>query len=159
MSFKAMKNIKLLRGDCLELMKSIPDKSIDLVLTDPPYGVTGCKWDTVIPFEPMWAELKRVRKEGAATVLFGSEPFSSTMRISNLSEFKYDWTWRKKNPSNYLDAKKRPLGNTEQISVFGKGRLNYFPQGLKPFGKLQSCPDNVRRCRRLRSARGSNRRR
>ena len=88
--------MNLLHGDCLELMKSIPDKSIDLVLTDPPYGTTACKWDTVIPFEPMWKELKRIRKDNTAIVLFGSEPFSSHLRMSNIKEFKYDWIWDKK---------------------------------------------------------------
>ena len=80
--------IDLRLGDCLEIMKSIPDKSIDLVLTDPPYGTTACKWDVVIPFEPMWNELKRIRKDNAAIVLFGSEPFSSHLRLSNIKEFK-----------------------------------------------------------------------
>lgn len=135
--------MNLIHGDCLEIMKAIPDKSIDLVLTDPPYGVTGCKWDTVIPFDQMRKELKRIRNASAAIVLFGSEPFSSTMRLSNIDEFKYDWVWKKKNPSNYLDAKRRPLGNTEQISVFGNGKIKYFPQGLKALGKLQSYQDKT----------------
>jgi site-specific DNA-methyltransferase (adenine-specific) len=87
--------INLLHGDCLELMKSIPDKSIDMVLTDPPYGTTACKWDVVIPFEPMWNELKRIIKDNGAICLFGSEPFSSHLRISNLKMFKYDWIYQK----------------------------------------------------------------
>lgn len=132
--------VNLFHGDCLELMKSIPDKSIDLVLTDPPYGITNCKWDVVIPFEPMWKELKRIRKDNAAIVLFGSEPFSSHLRLSNIKEFKYDWIWKKKNPSNFLDAKKRPLGITEIISIYGS-KIRYFPQGLKKIDKVSSHQD------------------
>ena len=91
--------IQFHRGDCLEVMKSIPDKSIDMVLTDPPYGTTACKWDHVIPFEPMWEQLKRITKDNSAICLFGSEPFSSHLRLSNLKMFKYDWVWSKSNPA------------------------------------------------------------
>lgn len=131
----------LINGDCLEKMKEIPDKSIDLVLTDPPYGTTNCKWDMVIPFEPMWEQLKRIRKDNAAVVLFGSEPFSSHLRMSNLKEFKYDWFWKKKNPSNFLDAKKRPLGVIEIISVFGIKKPKYYPQNLVKIDKVSNFPD------------------
>ena len=123
-----MKNIKLLHGDCLELLKTIPDKSIDLVLTDPPYGITACKWDTVIPFEPMWKELKRIRKDNAAIVLFGSEPFSSHLRISNIKEFKYDWIWDKRLSVGFLNAWKQPLRRTEIISIFYNKQCAYNPQ-------------------------------
>ena len=119
--------IDLLHGDCLEIMKSIPDKSIDLVLTDPPYGTTACKWDSVIPFEPMWKELKRIRKDNAAICLFGSEPFSSHLRMSNIKEFKYDWIWNKKLPTNHLNAKKQPLRLCELISVFYIKQCFYAP--------------------------------
>lgn len=119
--------IDLRLGDCLEIMKSIPDKSIDLVLCDPPYGATACKWDTVIPFEPMWKELKRIRKDNAAICLFGSEPFSSHLRMSNIKEFKYDWIWNKKLPTNHLNAKKQPLRLCELISVFYKKQCFYEP--------------------------------
>lgn len=119
--------IKLLHGDCLELMKSIPDKSIDLVLTDPPYGTTACKWDSIIPFEPMWTELKRIRKERTAIVLFGSEPFSSHLRMSNITEFKHDWIWKKENGTGFLNAKKYPLMCIEKISIFSKKTPKYFP--------------------------------
>jgi len=118
--------INLLHGDCLELMKSIPDNSVDLVLTDPPYGTTTCKWDTVIPFEPMWKELKRIRKDNAAIVLFGSEPFSSHLRMSNIKEFKYDWIWNKVKPGGIGFAKYQPMRIIENISVFFNSR--YFPQ-------------------------------
>ena len=137
-----MKKINLMKGDCLQKMKEIPDKSVDMVLTDPPYGTTACKWDSVIPFTPMWAELKRiVKNEKSAILLFGSEPFSSHLRISNIKQFKYDWTWKKKNPSNFLDAKRRPLGITEIISVFGGKQLNYYPQGLVRIDKISNYPD------------------
>lgn len=121
--------INLLHGDCLELMKSIPDKSVDMVLTDPPYGTTACKWDVVIPFEQMWEQLKRITKDNGAICLFGSEPFSSHLRLSNLKMFKYDWIWDKKKASNFPNAKKSPLKTTEIISVFNSGL--YFPQMVK----------------------------
>ena len=91
-------------GDCLDVMQGIPDGSVDMVCTDPPYGTTACKWDAVIPFEPMWAQLKRIVKPNGAIVLFGSEPFSSTLRCSNLENYKYDWIWMKR-PVNFLNVK------------------------------------------------------
>jgi len=117
----------LLHGDCLELMKDIPDNSIDMCLTDPPYGTTACKWDTVIPFEPMWAELHRIVKDNGAICLFGSEPFSSALRMSNIKRFKYDWYWDKVLPRNHLNAKKQPLRVIEQILVFYKKQCLYSP--------------------------------
>lgn len=120
--------INLLHGDCLELMKQIPDKSIDMVLTDPPYGTTACKWDNVIPFEPMWKELKRITKDNGAICLFGSEPFSSHLRMSNLKMFKYDWLWCKNQPSNPAVAKKRPMKWSEIVSVFHGKQCSYYPQ-------------------------------
>lgn len=134
----------LIKGDCLEAMKTIPDKSIDMVLTDPPYGTTTCKWDVVIPFEPMWEELKRITKDNGAICLFGSEPFSSHLRMSNLKMFKYDWYWKKKNPSNFLDAKKRPLGVMEIIHVFANSKDKYYPQGLIKIDKVSNCPDKTK---------------
>jgi site-specific DNA-methyltransferase (adenine-specific) len=120
--------IKLMFGDCLERMKEIPDKSIDMVLTDPPYGTTACKWDIVIPFEPMWKELKRITKDNGAICLFGSEPFSSHLRLSNIKMFKYDWIWDKITARGHLVAKKRPMQQTEVVSVFANGKThNYFP--------------------------------
>ena len=98
-------------GDCLELMKQIPDQSIDLCLTDPPYGTTKCPWDNVIPFEPMWEQLKRIVKPNGAICLFGSEPFSSKLRLSNLKMFKYDWIWNKSRPTGFALAKKKTYGN------------------------------------------------
>ena len=120
-----------MHGDCLELMKAIPDKSIDMVLTDPPYGTTACKWDVVIPFEPMWEQLKRITKDNGAICLFGSEPFSSHLRLSNLKMFKYDWIWKKNRPANINCAKIRPLKYHEIISVFSFKKENYYPQKVE----------------------------
>lgn len=130
--------IKLMYGDCLEKMKLIPDKSIDLILTDPPYGTTACKWDSVIPFEPMWKQIKRIRKEKSAVVLFGSEPFSSHLRMSNIKEFKYDWIWFKEQSVQFTNAKLKPMSRHEIISVFSDGvtangsenNMVYYPQEL-----------------------------
>lgn len=128
--------MRLWHGDCLELMKEIPDKSVDMVLTDPPYGTTQCKWDTVIPFEPMWKELKRITKDNGAICLFGSEPFSSHLRLSNLKMFKYDWVWQKHHKTGHLNAKKRPMKRCENISVFYKKQSKYYPQGLVSCNKI-----------------------
>ena len=118
----------LYNGDCLEVMRSIPSQSVDMVLTDPPYGTTACKWDSVIPFEPMWAELKRIIKPNGAIVLFGSEPFSSLLRCSNLKMFKYDWLWEKSKATGFLNSKKQPLRAHEIISVFYSKQPMYNPQ-------------------------------
>ena len=121
-------NYKLLHGDCLERMKEIPNGSVDLILTDPPYGTTACKWDSVIPFEPMWEELKRIIKPNGAIVLFGSEPFSSALRMSNIKQYKYDWVWDKKLPSGMQVAKYRPMMRHENIIVFCfNGTPSYYP--------------------------------
>ena len=88
--------INLIQGDCLERLKEIPDGSVDMILTEPPYGTTACKWDSVIPFEPMWEQLKRIIKPNGAIVLFGSEPFSSALRMSNIKNYKCDWMWFRK---------------------------------------------------------------
>ena len=117
--------IDLRKGDCLELMKEIPDKSIDMILCDLPYGTTACKWDNVIPFEPLWEQYNRIIKDNGAIVLFGSEPFSSNLRLSNLKKYKYDWVWNKKQTGNPFLAKKQPLKIFENIIVFNTNR--YFP--------------------------------
>ena len=90
-----MKTNVCYQGDCLEVMKGIPDKSVDMILADLPYGTTACKWDTIIPFEPLWEQYKRIIKDRGAIVLFGSEPFSSHLRMSNIKQYKYDWVWDK----------------------------------------------------------------
>ena len=121
--------IDLRLGNCLEVMKSIPSGSIDAIITDPPYGTTACKWDSVIPFEPMWAELKRIIKPNGAIVLFGKEPFNSLLRCSNLQMFKYDWIWKKDTKSNFMQAENQPLNNIEIISIFSMGYSRNFKNG------------------------------
>ena len=121
-------NYKLLHGDCLERMKEIPDGSVDFILTDPPYGITDCKWDSVIPFDLMWSELKRIIKPNGAVVLFGNEPFSSALRMSNIKQYKYDWVWEKSKATGFLNSKKQPLRSHEIISVFYDKQPNYSPQ-------------------------------
>ena len=113
--------------DCLVAMKEIPDYNIDAIITDPPYGTTLCKWDNVIDFKLMWEQLNRIIKPNGAIVLFGSEPFSSALRMSNIKNYKYDWIWKKDRPSGFLNAKKQPLRNIENISVFYKKQVIYNP--------------------------------
>ncbi len=135
--------VRVANGDCLEVMRDIPAKCVDMVLADPPYGTTACKWDSVIPFEPMWEALRRVTKPQAAIVLFGSEPFSSHLRLSNLPMFKYDWIWEKSKAVGFVNAKLKPMLKHEIISVFSDGttankssrNMPYFPQGLVPLQK------------------------
>ena len=117
-------------GDCLELMQNIPDRSVDMILCDLPYGTTACKWDTIIPFEPLWEQYERIIKHNGAIVLFGAEPFSSALRMSNIKNYKYDWIWEKTKPSGHLNAKKQPMRKTECVSVFYKKQSIYSPQGL-----------------------------
>ena len=119
--------IDLIEGDCLEVMKTLEDKSIDAIITDPPYGTTACKWDSVIPFDLMWKQLNRIIKPNGAIVLFGSEPFSSALRMSNIQNYKYDWIWDKVNASNFVNAKRQPLRQNENISVFYKKQCLYNP--------------------------------
>ncbi len=123
--------INLMLGDCLERMKEIPDGSIDMILTDPPYGTTACAWDSIIPLEPMWEQLKRVIKPNGAIVIFGSEPFSSTLRVSNSKWYSYDWKWEKTKPVGHLNANRKPMNKYEDIIVFSKKQPTYNPQGLK----------------------------
>ena len=117
----------LYHGDCLDIMKGILDGSVDLILTDPPYGITACKWDSAIPFEPMWEQLNRIIKLNGAIVLFGSEPFSSALRMSNIKHYKYDWVWDKKLSTNVLHCNRMPLKRNELISVFYKKTPTYNP--------------------------------
>ncbi len=127
--------MKLYNGDCLEVMKTIPDKSIDAIITDPPYGTTACKWDSVIPFGLMWKQLNRIIKDNGAIVLFGSEPFSSALRMSNIKNYKYDWVWEKSISSNFALSKKQPQKKHEIISIFYKKQPTYNPQMVlgKPY--------------------------
>jgi len=133
-----MGKIKLIHGDCLERMKEIKSESVDMVLTDPPYGTTACKWDSVIPLGQMWQQLKRVIKKNGAIVLFGTEPFSSTLRMSNIKQFKYDWIWQKDKATNHLNAKKMPMRRNEIISVFYSKQCLYNPQ------LVEKNPKNIR---------------
>jgi site-specific DNA-methyltransferase (adenine-specific) len=119
--------IQLFKGDCLEVMKSIPDASIDAIITDPPYGTTACKWDSVIPFDLMWEQLNRIIKHNGVIVLFGSEPFSSALRMNNIKNFKYDWYFEKDRETGFLNVKKQPMRKMELISVFYKEQCTYKP--------------------------------
>lgn len=134
--------IKLLNGDCLELMQDITDKSIDLILCDLPYGTTDCKWDKIINFNDLWKQYNRIIKDTGVIALFGSEPFSTHLRMSNIKNYKYDWIWKKNTISGFPHAKNMPLKNYEIISIFSNGsmghksllgnkRMNYNPQNLK----------------------------
>ena len=114
-------SILLIHGDCIEEMKKLESHSIDLICTDLPYGTTKCKWDVIIPFDKLWEQYNRLIKEDGAIVLFGKEPFSSQLRVSNLDMYKYDWIWVKDTKSNFMQANHQPLNNIELISVFGKG--------------------------------------
>ena len=125
-------NIDLRLGDCLEVMKTIEDNSIDAIITDPPYGTTACKWDSVIDFDLMWEQLNRIIKPNGAIVLFGSEPFSSALRMSNIKNYKYDWKWDKVIGSGFQVAKYKPMMRSEDVCIFGTGgRVNYYPIKIK----------------------------
>ena len=121
--------IKLMQGDCLELMKTIADGSVDLILTDPPYGTTACKWDSVIDFGLMWGQLKRIIKPNGAIVMTASQPFTSVLVCSNLKGFKHEWIWEKNRGSNFGAAKYQPLKEHESVLVFSKDgeKVNYYP--------------------------------
>jgi len=140
-----MQSVKLLKGDCLELMKDIPDESVDMILCDLPYGTTACKWDTIIPFDLLWEQYERVIKDNGIIALFGSEPFSTTLRISNFKLYRYDWYWEKTKAGLYQHAKNRPMKAIETISIFSKAkwghksqvknRMPYNPQGIRSIGE------------------------
>ena len=121
-------DVWLMQGDCLERMKEIPSDSVDAVICDPPYGTVACAWDNIIPFEPMWEQLKRIVKPNGAIVLFGSQPFTTSLISSNIRNFKYLWVWNKRFAANFSLAKYQPLKIHEDICVFGYGTANYFPQ-------------------------------
>lgn len=135
-----MSNIKLYKGDCLEVMDRLIEQGIkvDAIITDPPYGTTACKWDSIINFDEMWERLKLLKKDDRTpTVLFGSEPFSSALRISNIKEYKYDWIWDKVSISNPQLAKYQPLKHYELIHLFSKKAHLYNPQGLRSTGNKE----------------------
>lgn len=120
--------MELYQGDCLELMKNIPDKSIDMILCDLPYGTTQCKWDKVIPFEPLWEQYKRIIKGNGAIVLFSQQPFTSKLVCSNMKMFRYEWIYQKTNPTGFLNSHKMPLKSHENILIFYKRLPTYNPQ-------------------------------
>lgn len=122
--------MKLLHGDCLELLPTLAAGSVDLVLTDPPYGTTACAWDAVIPFEPMWREVRRVLKPRGAAVFTASQPFTSALVMSNVHDFAHEWVWNKRFAANFVQAKRQPLKDHENVLVFGMGGKQplYFPQ-------------------------------
>ena len=152
--------INLLNGDCLEMMKTIPDGSVDMVLTDPPYGTTACKWDSVIPFEPMWEQLKRVTKKNGAIVMTASQPFTSALIMSNVEMFKYCWVWEKSRPTGHVNAKNKPMKSHEDVVIFSCGttvhasqssnRMIYNPQGLVDVSLVKKATAG-----RIRAGRGS----
>ena len=123
--------------DCFNLFPLLPDKSIDMILCDLPYGTTACKWDTIIPFEPLWEQYKRIIKDNGAIVLTASQPFTSALVMSNIKMFKYEWVWEKSKATGYLNCKKRPMVAHENILIFGKGKLKYNPQKTagRPYNK------------------------
>jgi len=119
---------KVIQGDCLEVMKQIPDKSIDMILADLPYGTTACKWDTIIPFEPLWEQYKRIIKDNGAIVLTASQPFTSALVMSNIKMFKYEMIWYKDRPTGLFTAKIQPMKYHENILVFGNSKVVYNPE-------------------------------
>lgn len=133
-------SVQLFEGDCLDVMATLPAGSVDLILTDPPYGTTACKWDSVIPFEPMWAQVKRVLKPNGAAVFTASQPFTSALVLSNAEWFKYCWVWEKTRATGHVHAKNKPMKKHEDVVVFSPGttvhasqsrtRMTYRPQGL-----------------------------
>ena len=127
--------MKLLHGDTLKQMATLPDGCVDMILCDLPYGTTACKWDTVIPFEPLWEQYKRLVKPRGAIVLFASQPFTSALVMSNPDGFKYSWVWEKNTATGHLNAKRMPMKSHEDVVVFGDNH-NYYPQGLQPLGKV-----------------------
>lgn len=126
---------KIHNGDCLELMQSIPDKSIDFICTDLPYGTTWAKWDKVIDVDRLWSHYNRIIKDGGAIALFSSQPFTTLLINSNIKNYKYTWYWDKRNCGNFLNAKRQPLRKIEEINIFNKH--NYYPQGVRDFNKLR----------------------
>lgn len=122
--------MKLYKGDCLEIMKDIPAGSVDMVLCDLPYGATACKWDSVIPFEQLWKQYKRIIKENGAILLFSAQPFTTKLIHSNIKQYRYNWYWKKNNSTGALFCKHQPMRRIEEVCVFCKRMPTYNPQGL-----------------------------
>lgn len=127
--------IDLRQGDCLEVMKSLPDGSVDMVMTDMPYGTTACKWDTVVDLDALWVEIKRITKPNAAIVMTAQQPFTSVLVTSNVGMYRHQWVWNKNNSAGFATAKIRPFAICEDVLVFGKNKVDYYPQMRK--GKLR----------------------
>lgn len=127
---------KLYHGDCLEIMPEL--EPVDMILSDPPYGTTACKWDSIIPIKPMWKQLNKIIKTAGAIVLFGCEPFSSALRMNNIKNYKYDWVWQKDKVTNHLNSKRQPMRRNEIISIFYKKQCLYNPQ------LVRKDPKNIR---------------
>ena len=134
--------INSFQGDCLEVMDRLIEQGVivDAIITDPPYGTTACKWDSIIPFDEMWLRLNKLVKPNGAIVLFGGEPFSSALRMSNIKNYKYDWVWNKVKPSGHLNAKKRPMCMAENIIIFNCHHSNYNPQMTKQKPRVSESP-------------------
>lgn len=143
------RNGEIWHGDCLELMRSVPTGSVDMILCDLPYGTTACSWDSVIPFEPLWSEYWRIAKPNAAVVLTASQPFTSALIMSQIDRFKYSWVWSKSKGSGFLNAKNAPVKMHEDVHVFSQGttanksdkRMNYFPQELIKVDRKRKQPN------------------
>lgn len=133
-----MQDVQLVKGDCLEVMQSIESGSVDCIICDLPYGTTACSWDIVIPFDKLWMEYERITNPNAAIILFGQEPFSSLLRVSNLSDYRYDIYWEKERLTNINQVKRRVGKTVETISVFYKKQCTYNPQMIEYFGKPRS---------------------
>ena len=131
-------DIKLINGDCLLEMQEIPSKSIDMVLADPPYGTTACKWDSVLPLEFMWHELKRVTKDNGAIVMTASQPFTTNLIASNMKMFKYCWVWKKTKKTGFPNANRQPLRNVEDVVVWYGRQATYNPQGVTTINKKRT---------------------
>ena len=129
-------NVWLMKGDCLERMKEIQSGSVDMVLADTPYGSTNCAWDSIIPLEPMWEQLKRIIKPNGAIVMTASQPFTSILGASNINDLRYSWVWEKSAATGHLNAKKIPMKNHEDVLVFYRRQPTYNPQGIQKFGKV-----------------------
>ena len=133
---------KVIQGDCLIVMKDIPDGSVDMILCDLPYGTTACKWDTIIPFEPLWEQYKRIIKDNGAIVLTASQPFTSALVMSNIKMFKYEWIWEKTKASNFQLAKHNPMKLHENILVFYQNKPTYNQQDLIE-GSFKNSRDSI----------------
>ncbi len=141
-----MSNIQLINADCLELLHTIPTGSVDMILNDLPYGTISCKWDNIIPFEPMWKELERVIKPNGAMVFFASQPFTSALVMSNPKLFRYSWIWNKNKGTGHLNAKRMPMKYHEDILVFSKKPSVYYPQittDHKPMNTATNKQNNI----------------